>query len=204
MLDNSSLIKNLYFTQFSLCHFLGANQCKKREWFGRQISAISKPPEYKSQQINSLLEQFEEIYYLLSWRISSEFQKHQKSTEENLTSYIQSIDRAINIILIAPTPEFKYKPEKCILIDNSFCSNNKKEDLKRRQNVFAFYQKLQEQFSNVKIYDPYHQLCPDKECFIYDKSKDFLIAMDKIHLSIEASKYLTPHFENWLRQTYGE
>jgi hypothetical protein len=203
MLDSSAIIRNLYFSQLSSCHFIGSDHCPEREWYKRKANATSGRPDEKSAQVNNLLDDFRKIYYVISMRLIPGYQKHPEAVEGNLTNYIQSIDKDIDVILIAPTPEFENAPSKCLITDDKYCVLDKEIDLRRRSKLFTFYHRLQKQFANVYLYDPYHELCPGKNCIMYDQAKDLLIAMDTTHLSVEGSRYLAPHFDDWIRQTFG-
>ena len=55
---------------------------------------------------------------------------------------------------------------------------------------------------NEPVYDSFDQLCPNENCVVYDRKKDLLLYHDTDHLTVEAGKFLVPHFDNWLRQTF--
>lgn len=203
MLDNSEIVKNLYFTEVSSCHLIDDKSCPERKWYQRVSNKTSKTLTDNSQQINGLIDTFRSIYYVLSWRLDSVYEDHPQAVESRLIDFLGSVDNKIKIILIAPTPEFIHELKKCLIIDDKYCALDKEKDLERRKHLLSFYKNLETKFKNVHLYDPHPILCPDKNCLVYDRASDFLIFMDRTHLSVEGSKFLTPNFDNWLRGAFG-
>ena len=56
---------------------------------------------------------------------------------------------------------------------------------------------MESKYSNVYLYDPYEQICPDDVCVIYDHKTNFLRYMDDDHLSLEGSQSLATNFTDW-------
>jgi hypothetical protein len=165
MMDSSSVIKNLYYSRAPSCLLVDAETCRNSEL------AESSIPE-RVNLIHNLKNNFQTIYYIMSFALTPE-SKNSELIEKNLEKYIQSIGQGIKIILIAPNPYFPIGANACIFTD-SHCTVKKEKNPKRRSVIFSVYQRLQNRFDNVYIYDPFHAICPGKECIVYDEKKDFL------------------------------
>jgi len=183
-LDNSSTIKNFFYYRTPICIY-SSNPCLAFQDLSKNL-------------IEDIKGKYENIFFILSFRYG-----HADETfEANATKFIQSMNKKVKIILNAPTPAFDKGPKKCNA-DGSDCTINREKELQRRSEIFRILKRLENQFDNVYVYDSFYQICPDKICTLYDTKKDLLFFRDTDHLTIEGAKFLTPHFDNWLRQSFN-
>ena len=77
------------------------------------------------------------------------------------------------------------------------CNYKSSTILNKREKTLNIYKKLAEEFTNVKVIDPYLELCPNKICSFFKMNKDeklYPLISDKSHLNVEASRRLNKFF----------
>jgi peptidoglycan/LPS O-acetylase OafA/YrhL len=193
-LDNSSLIKNLYFTGFSRQAIASKNQKIISE------SEIESLMESRKKELEVLRGEFRNIYYITSMFLRT-LDDQAENIEVNMRKYVELFDSKINLIFVAPTPVFQSGPESCVLLQKH-CFIDKNLDLENRIIILDIYKNLEKKYENVHVYDLHNEVCGEEKCLIYDKEKDLLKYRDKDHFSIEQSLLLTPHFEEWFKETF--
>jgi len=194
-LDNSSIIDNLYFIEIP-----------------RQIIVAENPKDFdkerrdqviyeKSRELKKLSSVYDEVYYVTSLFLSP-WQDQLETIENNLTNYIEAFINDAQLIFVAPTPVFTAGPESCVLL-KKHCTVKRSSDLERISTIYNLLKSFESKYDNVHVYDPYEKICPDEECLIYNDQNDFLMYIDKDHLSIKKSLEMTEHFDQWLKERFN-
>lgn len=196
MVDKSSIIENLLFVGDVALSTLSeecliSDKCNKREKVRKKYhdTAIKK--------INELSENFNEVVLVNKVFFTEKNKNMNLDNYENvMETYINKFDKKINIIFIEPTSVFEFGPASCVILDKN-CEINLDKGIKYQKKMQRIYNDIAQDRENVFVFNPNKFLCSDLQCKIYDKKKDFLFYKDNDNLSVEASEFLSKHFDEW-------
>ena len=146
--------------------------------------------------------QYQEIYLISSYYLSQ--YKDMETVAQNLERYVDIFKPYAKLIFVAPTPVFMTGPQSCVVM-GVHCNLDKNLDQLRRSELLKVYSDLKNRHHDVFLYDPYDEICPGESCVIYDEYQNLVRYMDDDHLSVEGSKILSSHFDNWfLREVLSQ
>ena len=216
--DGLNNINNYYFNNFAQCEIILKFISMKNNTNAKHCDEIN---DKKLENLNTYLSSFEKKTLIISLRLSA-YLKPKWKIKENMNkngldkvslikeNYLKFIDQfsQSNIVLITTVPESKVHTENCVFneylrkkVDQKIfkeCHFNETSDLERYLSIKEILQDISLKRKNVFIFDPYKILCPDQICHNYNANKDFFMLVDKDHLSIEASRFLSKNLETFL------
>ena len=172
MFENSKFIENFYYSH---------------------VENINSNNLMKNKEINALSEKFNEFFYVSGIITPYEL--------DLLKEKLKGFNENINVLIIGPIPTFPENEIKVIecFIKKIDCSFDASINIKIFETLNNEIEKLAKS-NKVFFYNPYKGLCPNKICYTYNKSKDYLTHGDETHLTIEGSKLLIPHFYDYYKK----
>lgn len=203
MIDNSKVIKNSLFvgdvglsTLSKKC--LLSNKCIKDEITSKKYH------EKVIIKINELSKEFEETTLIHKVFFT---ERNDNMNLDNykivIEKYIDKFDKNINIVFIEPTSVFEFGPQSCVILGKN-CDINLEKGIYYQTKMKKIYKDLALERNNVLIFNPNDFLCSNESCKIFDKVENFLYYKDNDNLSVEASKYLSDKFDNWVLKNLYE
>lgn len=197
MLDNSKLIENVLFVgDISLS--LLSEECLKSNTCNRDEVLRKNYHDKTISKINELSEEYEEIV-LINKIFLTEKNKNKilNNYEDVFNVFVEKFNDNIKILFIEPTPVFNFGPEGCVLSNNN-CSISLTDSVFFQNKISEIYHSISNSRDNVYLFSINQILCPNKECFLYDKNNDLLYYKDVDNISVEFSKSLSTFFDKWL------
>tara|TARA_Y100000591_G_scaffold320063_1_gene332932 strand:+ start:1283 stop:3277 length:1995 start_codon:yes stop_codon:yes gene_type:complete len=218
--DGLNIIDHFYFNNFAHCEIILKSFSKPNII---DVDPCDINYETQLKNLNKKLSDYENKTVIISIRLSHYLKKDWRlnnTFDQSYNNKVQTIkynfEKFFNnfedtkFILINAIPESKIHTEECIF--NEFlrkqvnyeiynkCHFKKKSDEERYLNFTKTLNSIKKNKKNVFIFDPYSILCPEDICHNFDFDKDFFVLIDKDHLSIEASKYLSHFLNKFLRR----
>ena len=222
MIKNSSIIDNFYIQTFNGCFFVAdlISYPPKVNWSNKKKLSCQDYIYQETKRINDYFKnKFDEVFVLIASRYTvyptvstiADAQlniiKNQNNIfekfENNMLNYFNKFnDDKINFVIFSPLPEFYHYPYSCFL-NNKMCYNDYNLEQKRLNYTVKVLGKLSEEIDFLRVFDPYKVICPNiKKCSMYDDINKILYYIDRDHLSVEGSSYLSKSFDQWLRENY--
>jgi len=109
----------------------------------------------------------------------------------------KNFNSKIKILILGPIPnvDININPLKCFIKDKN-CIYKKSNDLNLR-NIKILINKIKNLMQKDKaflFFYPYNSICPNENCYVFDKEKDLLTHRDDGHLTIEGSMLIKDKF----------
>jgi len=188
MFQNSLVVKNAFFS------YVPETNLKKSEFFKYYDNTGHKFNLIHYSFVVQTFQDLEQLKFNLSELKKFEHDRNLKKT---------------NILILGAIPHISSGPHPvdCLKYSKN-CYINIIEDRNSRSldllsdEIKKFINNNNDRF--IIHYEPYFQLCPMeiKLCKIYLKNNKQLFFRDYTHLTIEGSKYLSDHFDNYLIKKY--
>ena len=220
-IDNINFIDSYFFNNFAQCKII-LNTFYDIDKPGNRSYCSKVFIENHEKTIIDKLKKFDNSTIIISLRLSAYLKSNWKSInkkqvdklktiKENYQKFINLFPNT-NIILITTVPESKIHTEKCIFneffrkkINQSIfnkCHFKKMEDKVRYDLVRNILNDISSTNDNISVYDPYPLLCPEETCHNFNSKNNFLMLMDKDHLSVEASKFISKDLSSFLKKDF--
>lgn len=154
------------------------------------------------QELRLLKTHFSEVYYVISLFITP-YKGQVDVLEKVLRHHIEQVEPFAKVILVAPTPVFPGGPSSCVLL-GKHCTISRANDLKDQQVIIDLLKRLDAEYNNVFVFDPYPLMCPEALCYNYISKTDTLLYIDDDHIAPQVSRLMAPAFDHWLRSNFTE
>ena len=186
--SDKKIIENIYLSKVENENFLPNNTLN--------IQSINN--------FKKISKNYKDKYFIFSISYRNETKK------ESLVKFFQNL-KNFNVIIIRPHQRSNKNVKECFTkqkilnekIEEKNCLYEKKFDQARINRINLILDELKLSYNNIKLFDFNELICIDEQCKIYNKDEDLILFTDNTHLTVEASKLISLHFQNWLINEYN-